>query len=95
MRGNRGKTTLKTKRRARCPMQEYDHLPPELRTWVAGAKLSWRPVTVQRAYNKALARVRDPQRALAELDRLQTSLVSKDAARIWGDDHPDAKRPAN
>lgn len=91
---NRGATSLKTTRRARNPMGEYDRLPPQLRAWVSRAMLPWRAATVQRAYDKALARVGDPEQALDELDRLQRSLVTKDAMRIWGADHPDAERSA-
>lgn len=90
MRKNRGATTLKSKRRARNPMGEYDRLSPPLRAWVATAMLPWRAATVQRAYDRALDRIGDPQQALEELDRLQRALVAKDALRIWGADHPDA-----
>ena len=90
MRRNRGVTTLKTKRRARNPMGEFDKLPPHLRAWVATAKLPWRAATVQRAYDKALARIGDPELALDHLDRIQHALVAKDAGRIWGRDHPEA-----
>ncbi|MCF2904074.1 DUF6525 family protein [Octadecabacter sp. CECT 8868] len=90
MRSNRGATTLKTKRRARNPMQDYDRLPPELRVWVSGALLPWRAATVRRAYDRALARSGDQDRALAELDRLQRKQVAKDVSRIWGSDHPEA-----
>lgn len=90
MRRNRGATTLKTRRHSRNPMGEYDRLSPQLRAWVASAMLPWRAATVQRAYDKALARNGDPERALGELDRIQRQLVAKDALRIWGADHPDA-----
>jgi len=85
---NRGTTSLKTKRRARHPMQDYDRLPPQLRAWVSEAMLPWRAVTVQRAYDKALSRVGTHDRALRELDRIQRNLVAKDAVRIWGANHP-------
>ncbi len=71
-------------------MTDYDRLPPELRAWVANALLPWRAVTVKRAYDRALSRVGHPDLALGELDRVQRSLVAKDAGRIWGADHPDA-----
>ena len=29
-------------KKARHPMRDFDRLPPELRQWVAGAKLPWR-----------------------------------------------------
>jgi len=81
MRRNRGATTLKTTRRARNPMNEYDRL-----------MLPWRAATVQKAYDKAIALKGDHEEALSELDRLQRALVAKDAVRVWGTDHPDAAR---
>ena len=90
MRSNRGATTLKSRRRNGSPMQEFDRLLKELRLWVAGAMLPWRARSVQRAYDKALARTGDAKLALQELDRIQMSMVSKDAAPIWGDSHPNA-----
>lgn len=90
MRKNRGATTLKTTRRARNPMTEYDRLPPHLRAWVATAMLPWRAATVQKAYDKAIALKGDHEEALSELNRLQRALVAKDAGRVWGADHPDA-----
>lgn len=92
MHGNRGQTSLKTKRRAANPMQDFDRLPPELRAWMAEAVLPWRAASVQRAYVKALARVKDPQKALRELDRIQSGMVAKDAVRVWGADHPVAEK---
>lgn len=87
---NRGATTLKSRKRAINPMADYDRLPPDLRKWVAGAMLPWRAGPVVRAYERAMAAKGDPELALRELDRIQTSLVARDAARIWGADHPDA-----
>lgn len=86
---NIGRTTLTTKRRARPPMQEFDRLPAELRRWLAGALLPWRPRSVQTAFDRAMARTGSRQEALAELDRLQRRLVARDTAAIWGRDHPE------
>lgn len=88
MRGNRGQTSLKRKRRTEDPMRDFDRLPPELRAWLAEAVLPWRPRSVRRAFERAVARTRDRARALAELDRLQDRLVARDAPRVWGRDHP-------
>lgn len=90
MPGNRGTTTLKCKRHNRNRMSEFDRLPAELRIWVAGAVLPWRAGSVKSAYDKALSRHGDKQRALQELDALQAALVAKDASRVWGQDHPNA-----
>ena len=94
MRSNRGHTTLKRVRRPGCPMRDYDKLPRELREWMSTAILPWRARSVQMAFDKALARTGDRLQALAELDRLQEALVSKDANRIWGVAHPNAGQSA-
>ena len=87
MASNRGASSLKC-RRAKNPMRDFDRLPVELRHWVAGAMLPWRAATVRAAYEKAMERTGDPERALEELDALQARLVAKDASRIWGDAYP-------
>lgn len=69
-------------------MREFDRLPAELRTWLAAAVLPWRPRSVRRAYERALALTGDSAHALKALDRLQARLVAKDANVIWGGDHP-------
>lgn len=88
MTANRGRTSLKAKRRNENPMQEFDRLPPELRIWVARAALPWRAKSVRQAYERAVARTQDPTLALAELDKLQARLVAKDAGQVWGPGHP-------
>ncbi len=88
MTGNRGTTTLKRRRHTGDPMREFDRMPPDLRAWLARAILPWRPKSALRAYHRAVARTRDPARALEELDRLQARLVARDARRIWGPHHP-------
>ena len=76
-------------------MQDFDRLPAELRAWLATAILPWRPRSVQRAFDKAVARTRDQASALRELDRLQERLVAKDAGKVWGQYHPDASSQVN
>lgn len=93
MTGNRGSTSLRRKRRSEDPMREYDRLPAELRAWLASALLPWRPRSVRRAFDRAVARTHDPAGALRELDRLQERLVAEDASRVWGPDHPYANAP--
>ena len=87
-RANRGTTSLKRKARREDPMREYDGLPQELRAWVAAADLPWRPKSVRRSFERALAETGDVRRALEELDRLQERLIAKDAKKIWGEVHP-------
>lgn len=88
--GNLGATKLRRRPRNACTMREYDRLPAELRLWLAGAELPWRPRSVRRAFDKALARTGDPARALEELSRIQDRLIALDARKIWGQDHPRA-----
>lgn len=55
-------------------MRKIDRLPPVLRAWLANAAMPWGPRLAKRAYNLALVRFGDPQKALSELDRY--SLIS-------------------
>ncbi len=88
MPGNQAKTSLKRKRRTEDPMREFDRLPAELRIWLASAVLPWRPQSVRRAFDKAVARSQDKVHALRELNDLQDRLIAKDARKVWGQDHP-------
>lgn len=87
---NRGRTSLRLKRRNEDPMREFDRLPAELRVWLASAALPWRPRSVRRSFARALARTGDRGLALAELDRIQRRLIARDARQVWGDEHPAA-----
>ena len=91
MYSNRGSTSLKRKRRNECPILDYDQLPSELRAWIANAELPWRPKSVLKAYERAFLKTGNHEEALNELSRIQHQIVSKDAAIIWGKDHPKAK----
>ncbi len=75
---NLGQTKLRKRRRNENPMREYDRLPPILRSWVSQAALPWRPRSVLRAYNTALARTGNQSRALDELRRLEAAQLAKD-----------------
>ena len=88
---NRGQTTLKRRRRTADKMGKFDRLSPELRLWLSSAMLPWRPKSVQRAYAKAYSKTGDSADALGELDRLQKRLIAKDARKVWGSEHPDAR----
>lgn len=90
MKGNRGKTSLKSKHRASNPMGDFDRLPRELRAWVTQADLPWRAKSVLKSYQRADSVSGDGKKALEELDRLQDRLVSKDAKSVWGEAHPHA-----
>lgn len=75
---NLGQTKLRKRRRREDPMREFDRLPPVLRNWVSQAALPWRPRSVLRAYNNALARTGDRGHALDELSRLEAVQLAKD-----------------
>ena len=87
---NRGQTSLKRRRRAEDKMQDYDRLPAELRIWLSSAALPWRPRSVKRTYERALAKTHCRAKALDELERIQSRLIARDARAIWGANHPDA-----
>ena len=78
MRDNLGRTKIRMRRRSSNSLQDFDGLPNHLREWVRNAVLPWRPLSVARAYKRALNDTGDPHRALAELDRLQEYHLSKD-----------------
>lgn len=92
---NRGRTSLKRRRRAENTMDDFDGLPREVRTWLAAAALPWRPKSVRRTYARLLAETRSPSVALAELDRIQQRLIAKDARVVWGGEHPQAAPAAS
>ncbi|MCA0928264.1 DUF6525 family protein [Ruegeria profundi] len=75
---NLGQTKLRKRRRRENPMREFDRLPPILRSWVSQAALPWRPRSVLRAYNTALAKTGSQSRALEELRRLEAVQLAKD-----------------
>lgn len=95
MRGNAGATSLKRRRRMTNTMQAFDALPAELRTWLATAVLPWSPHSVRRAYRRALARTADKRSAILELDRIEQRQISRDARKVWGNDHPYATQDQN
>ncbi|MDH2327007.1 DUF6525 family protein [Cereibacter sp. SYSU M97828] len=79
------RTTLA--RRARPdPMRRYDALPPDLRAWLQDAALPWSATSALRLWTRALAvSPADPARFLAAAEARS---IARDAARIWGKDHP-------
>ncbi|MEM1343975.1 MAG: DUF6525 family protein [Pseudomonadota bacterium] len=88
MRANLGASSLRRRRRNGDVMREFDRLPADLRCWLAHAILPWAPRSVRRSFSRALAKTGDRSLALAELDRIESKLVARDARKIWGDDHP-------
>ena len=80
---NLGQTSMRKRRRVEDPMREFDGLPPSLRAWLTQAAMPWRPRSVLRAYNRALAERVDPKAALAELDRWSIHANWSAARREW------------
>ena len=87
---NRGQTSLKSSLRNEDPMQDFDRLSQELRACIAAADLPWRPRSVRKTFERALAKMGSREKAFEELSRIQRRLVSKEAERVWGKHHPDA-----
>ncbi|MFA8442644.1 DUF6525 family protein [Yoonia sp.] len=87
---NCGTTTLKRKRCTNNAMHDFDRLPQDLRQWMTRATLPWRAKSVQTAYQKALRKTGCHTCAMEELDRIQASLIRKDAGKVWGAGHPAA-----
>ena len=79
MQNNLGHTKLKTRRRQSSPLQEFDCLPPQLREWLRYAVLPWSLRSVRRIYNRSIARTRDVDFAIAELDRIQEQRLGVDS----------------
>lgn len=76
------------------PMRAYDRLAPELRGWLAQARLPWTPQSVQKLWLRALARSRGNRAlALAHLTQAEDRSIARDARRIWGPDHPASASP--
>ena len=84
------RTSLRRLRRLADPMQEFDGLPAELRTWLTTASLPWGPKSALKAYRKAVFKTGSPNSAVDELNRIQSRLLKKDCRKVWGENHPSA-----
>ncbi|MGD9863975.1 MAG: DUF6525 family protein [Pseudodonghicola sp.] len=81
------RTSLKMRARGN-PMSSYDQLPPELRRWLAGAALPWSARSSLRIWHRALRDGGSPEAAVARLLQIEATMLTRDAARIWGADYP-------
>ena len=54
------------------------------------ADLQWLAKSVRKAFDRVLSQTGSHEKALEELSRLQRRLISKDATKVWGKEHPDA-----
>ena len=60
-------------------MNEYDHLPAELRAWLATAKLQWAPRSAARAWRRAMWRsLGRKRRALEMMDALEAERIARE-----------------
>lgn len=75
---NLGTTRLKTRRRRRDPMRQFDALPAPLRQWMAQAALPWSPESCQRIWSEATARGDTTREALARLSRAEARLLARE-----------------
>ena len=72
------------------PMAAYDRLPPDLRSWLAGAALPWSAASVLRVWQRALHETGCPEAAKARMTRAEARTLARDAAKVWGATYPTA-----
>lgn len=77
--------------RAGNPMAEHDRLPPDLRRFMIEAALPWSAASILRIWRKELARGQSPAAALDRIRRAAAATLRREAALVWGPDHPDAR----
>ena len=70
------------------PMAAYDRLPPDLRSWLAGAALPWSAASVLRVWRRALDETGCPKAALNRLQRAEAKTLAREAVAIWGPTYP-------
>ena len=90
MRNRNSRTSLRRLRRLANPMQEFDGLPTELRNWLTTAILPWAPKSALKAYRKAVSKTGSRDKAVGELNRIQSRLIKKDCRKVWGENYPSA-----
>jgi hypothetical protein len=74
--------------RATNAMAAYDRLPPDLRTWLAGAALPWSAASVLRLWHRVLRETGNVSAARDRLSRAEEVTLAREAARVWGQDYP-------
>lgn len=89
------RSSLKARKRAANPMQEFDGLPLALRRWLQEAALPWSAPSAKRAWRNALKRAGGcEKRAMHHMARLETQSLQKDAPNVWGAHYPEISRAA-
>ena len=75
---NLGHTSLRTRRRSRNPMYEFDRLPKPLRGWLNEAILPWSPVSVRRVWLKSIKEGLSNQEVLKSLRRAEVKALRRE-----------------
>lgn len=83
-------TSPRAQSRAGSPMQRHDALPAPLRHWAITAALPWSAQSLRRLYTRALRETGCPVTALARLSQAEAATLRREAAQVWGPDHPAA-----
>jgi Family of unknown function (DUF6525) len=86
---NRNLSSPRARWRKTNPMAAYDRLPPDLRSWLAGAALPWSAASVLRLWHRALRETGCPQAARDRLNRAEARTLARDAAMVWGPAYPE------
>ena len=81
-------TSPRARWRKTDPMAAYDRLPPDLRTWLAGAALPWSATSVLRLWQRAMRETGCATAARERLVRAEQKTLARDAAKVWGRGHP-------
>jgi Family of unknown function (DUF6525) len=85
---NRNLASPRARWRKTNPMAAYDRLPPDLRSWLAGAALPWSAASVLRIWQRALRDTGCPKAATARLASAEARTLAREAARVWGPAYP-------
>ncbi|SLN66233.1 hypothetical protein ROA7450_03513 [Roseovarius albus] len=82
MNRNLGATRLKRRRRAGDPMQAYDRLPPELRSWLSTAARPWSPRSCAKIWDKAQRDGLTPVQIVERLAQSETRALTRDSLQF-------------
>lgn len=69
-------------------MHTYDALPAPLRSWLSGAVLPWSPASVQRIWNKSIARGLSVEDTLSSLSKAEERTLQRDLHAHKHTTHP-------
>ena len=81
MSGNLGATRLKKRRRKGDPMEAFDALPPELRTWLTKAALPWSPRSCAKIWTRAAQEGLAPADRIERLEACELRALERDETR--------------